>query len=166
MTVSYSVTFLREHKDRWFNHENYIQVMCDHLRSLVRGRCRNHTLRDLWPTLSDQVRSIILGDRPADGTARKGRTFGENGALVAEVEVLATSIEDEEIADLMLKVQTQSVTLQIGDRQAQETLASAKLRAEVEKQNGELASANAQRVALLVDPVSYTHLTLPTILRV
>jgi hypothetical protein len=59
--------------------------------------------------------------------------FAENGSTVTEVEVLSSAIEDKEIAQLMQRVQSQSVTLVIGDRQAQEHLSSATLRAEVEK---------------------------------
>ena len=141
LRVSYSVTFLREYRDKWFVHENYIQMLCEHLRSLVRGRCRVQPLRELWPSLSPLVRDIILGERPADGSGRKGRQFPDNGLLVTEVEVLSSAIEDREIGELMRRVQTESVTLQIGDRQAQESLASARLRAEVERHKLELATA-------------------------
>ena len=147
--VSYSVAFSKDQRDRWFNQENYVQVMCEHLRSLVRGRCRGHALRELWPTLSDQVRDIILGERAADGTGRKGRSFSDIGMHVSEVEVLSSTIEDREIAELMRKVQTQSVTLQIGDRQAQEMVASAKLRAELELQKVELQTTARQQDARL-----------------
>ena len=50
--TSYSVTFQREHRERWFNCENYIQVMCDHLRSIVRSRMRTMPLSALWPQVS------------------------------------------------------------------------------------------------------------------
>ncbi|HEX2571353.1 MAG TPA: hypothetical protein VH877_17475 [Polyangia bacterium] len=149
LRVSYSVAFLREGRDKWFVHENYIQMLCDHLRSLVRGRCRVQPLRELWPSLSPLVRDIILGERPADGSGRKGRQFPENGLLVTEVEVLSSTIEDREIGELMRRVQTESVTLQIGDRQAQESLASARLRAEVERHKLELATAIREQEARL-----------------
>jgi hypothetical protein len=145
--VSYSVTFLREHKAKWFNNENYIQVMCEHLRSLIRGRCRTTPLAVLWPQLPALVRDIVLGERTAEG--RKGRIFAENGSSVTEVEVLQSTIEDSEIAELMQRVQTESVTLVIGDRQSQERLASAKLRGEVDKQSQELQAAARERAAKL-----------------
>ncbi len=143
--VSYSVTFVRDHKDKWFNHENYVQVMVEHLRSLVRGRCRTQTLSALWPRLPDFIRDTILGERADKG--RPGRVSLENGTHVTEVEVLTSTIEDRSIAELMQRVQTQSVTLQIGDRQAQENLASGKLRAEIERQVQELATAAREREA-------------------
>jgi major vault protein len=146
--LSYSVTFLREHKDRWFNHVNYIQVMIEHLRSLVRGRCRTQTLSQLWPRLPDFIRDTILGEKSGD-KPRPGRVFAENGTHVTEVEVLTSTIEDKAIAELMQRVQSQSVTLQIGDRQAQEALASAILRAELEQKAQQLQLEAREREAKL-----------------
>jgi hypothetical protein len=147
--VSYSVMFLREHKDRWFNHENYIQVMIEHLRSLARARCRTLQLSALWPRLPDFIRDTILGER-SEGK-RPGRTFAENGTQVTEVEVLSSIIEDKSIGELMQRVQTQSVTLQIGDRQAQEALVSAKLRTDLERQTQELQQAAREGEARLAE---------------
>ena len=135
--VSLSVTFLLEQKDRWFNHENYIQVLVDHLRSIVRSRCRTLSLSSLWPQIPAVVRDTILGERAAAG-GRPGRPFPENGMTVTEVEVLSADIVDPQIGGLMARVQAEFVTLQIGDRQAQEALTSARLRAEAERQRLEL----------------------------
>jgi major vault protein len=148
--VSYSVTFLPDHKARWFNHVNYIQVMVEHLRSLLRARCRSMALSQLWPRLPDFVRDTILGDK-TDKKARPGRIFEENGTHVTEVEVLTSTIEDKSIAELMQRVQTQSVTLQIGDRQAQEQLISAKLRDEIAQKTQELNTAAREREAKLAE---------------
>lgn len=145
--VSYSVEFLPDHKDRWFNHENYIQFFVDRLRSIIRSRCRSVSLSTLWPQLPSVLRDTLLGERK-DG-ARPGRLFPENGMLLTEVEVLGAEIEDREVAALMQKVQTESVTLAIGDRKAQESLASAKLRADVERQTQELLGEARVRAAKL-----------------
>ena len=145
--VSYSVEFLPDHKDRWFNHENYIQFIVDRLRSIIRSRCRSVSLSTLWPQLPSVLRDTLLGERK-DG-ARPGRLFTENGTLLTEVEVLGAEIEDREVAALMQKVQTESVTLAIGDRKAQESLASAKLRADVERQTQELLGEARVRAAKL-----------------
>ncbi len=146
--TSYTVTFRREERDRWFNCENYIQVMCDHLRSIVRSRTRTVPLSSLWPEIATVVRDTILGPRGEGGEGRrKGRAFDENGMAVTEVEVLEASIEDAAIAQMMQAVQRESVTLTIGDRQAQEMLASAKLRSDLERQTLELQAAAREREA-------------------
>jgi hypothetical protein len=150
--VTYNVTFLREQKDKWFNAENYIQVLCDHLRSIVRSRTRTLPLSSLWPQISAVVRDTILGPRGEGGEAgRKGRYFADNGMLVSEVEILDADIEDGLIAEMMRNVQRESVTLTIGDRQAQETLVSAKLRADLERQRLELQAASKERELQLAE---------------
>jgi hypothetical protein len=149
--VSYSVTFIPEHKAKWWNHENYIQFICDHLRSIVRSRCRTLSLSALWPQIPALVRDTILGERTAGG--RPGRTFAENGTVVTEVEVLSSTIEDPKISELMRRAQGEAVTLQIGDRQAQEALASAKLRSDLERQQQELQAAAREREAKLKEQV-------------
>ncbi|MFO0616246.1 MAG: hypothetical protein U0414_26870 [Polyangiaceae bacterium] len=149
--LSYSVTFLAEHEEKWFNHENYIQVMVDHLRSIIRGRARTVSLSALWPQLPSLIRDVVLGERKEG--ARPGRLFPENGTLVTEVEVLSAEIEDEEVATLMQRMQTESVTLAIGDRKAQEALASARLRAALEIETQALTEAARSREAKLVDLV-------------
>lgn len=148
--VSLSVTFLHDQKDRWFNHENYIQVLADHLRSIVRSRCRTLSLSTLWPQIPAVVRDTILGEKAAGG-ARPGRAFPENGTIVTEVEVLAAEIVDPKIGELMRRVQSEFVQLQIGDRQAEEALTSARLRADLERQRMELAAAAKEREAKLAE---------------
>ncbi|MBI2376217.1 MAG: hypothetical protein HYV07_19645 [Deltaproteobacteria bacterium] len=147
VTVSYEVVFERESRDRWFNHENYVGVLTEHLRSLVRSRCRQIRLIDLWPNVPGLLRDIILGERTEAG--RKGRSFSENGMRVTEVEVLHSVILDDEIATLLDRVQRESVSLVIGDRQVTEQLRSDKLRQEVEKQRGELRRDAEERRAAL-----------------
>ena len=141
--VSLSVTFLPDQRDRWFHHENYIQVLVDHLRSIVRSRCRTLALSTLWPQIPAVVRDTILGERAPGG--RPGRGFPENGMVVTEVEVLSSDIVDPKIGELMARVQVEFVTLQIGDRQAQESLASARLRADAERQRQELVHEARER---------------------
>lgn len=150
--VSYSVTFKKELKDRWFNHENYVQVLCEHLRSLVRSQARLQQLSELWPRLTAVLRDVILGDK-VQGEDRPGRLFKENGMLVTEVEVLTAEILDPRIAELYRAVQREIVSLQIGDRQAQAQLTSARLRDEVDAQRQALDRATHQRKAELAELV-------------
>jgi major vault protein len=144
--VSYRVNFHPDCKERWFNHEDYIGVLTDHLRSLVRSRCRSLALSDLWPNLSTIIRDIILGERQ-EGGGRKGRLFSENGMHVIEVEVLASEILDKEIARLLESVQRESVSLHISDRQTAEQLRSEKLRHNIERERLDLRRETQERQA-------------------
>ncbi|MFT4974569.1 MAG: major vault protein [Myxococcota bacterium] len=147
ITVSYQVTFDPTLKDRWFTHDNYVGVLCDHLRSLGRSRIRQVTLTELWPTIPSVIRDTILGERTEAG--RKGRLFEENGMRVQEVEVLSSTILDREIAVLLETVQRERVSLLISDRQADEQLKSEKLRHEIERQKLEMVQEARSRRATL-----------------
>ncbi|MEM9490911.1 MAG: hypothetical protein AAGC55_17315, partial [Myxococcota bacterium] len=145
--VSYQVNFEPQFKDRWFNHENYVGVMCDHLRSLVRSRARQTALTDLWGNISDVIRDAVLGEKTAEG--RAGRLFEDNGMRVTEVEVLSSEILDKDIAQLLENVQRESVALVIGDRQVSEQLRSEKLRHEIERERTVMRREASERQAAL-----------------
>ncbi|MEL6341837.1 MAG: hypothetical protein AAFV53_01805 [Myxococcota bacterium] len=145
--VGYQVTFDPEHKDRWFTHEDYVAVLTDHIRSLVRSRCRQMSLTELWPRVPSVVRDTVLGEKTDDG--RPGRLFKENGMHVFEVEVLSSEILEPEIADLLEQVQRESVSLHISDQQADEKLRSDKLRHDIERQRMELVREGRERRAAL-----------------
>ncbi len=145
--VSYQVTFDPDLRERWFNHENYVGVLCDHLRSLVRGRARQIALTELWANIPVIIRDVILGEKTAEG--RQGRLFQENGMRVTEVEVLSSEILDKEIAQLLDTVQRESVALVIGDRQISEKLRSEKLRHDIERQRMDMRRESAERKAAL-----------------
>ncbi len=164
LEVSYSVTFRPEARDLWFTHENYVQVLVDHMRSLVRSRSRAFSLMELWPQIPQLLRDTILGEKPTE-SARPGRYFPESGVHVHEVEVLSSSILDDKIAEVMYQMQRQSVSLQIGDREAQEQLRSAQLRDLVEKERLSLDHAQKKRDLELKETIQGLehHLSLQTI---
>lgn len=145
--VSYQVTFDPELKPRWFNHDNYVGLLCDHLRSLVRSRTRQLSLTELWPNIPSVIRDTILGEKTDSG--RSGRLFEENGMRVTEVEVLTSEILDGEIAALFESVQREAVALVIGDGQASEQLRSQKLRHEIEREQLAMKRVGAERKAEL-----------------
>ena len=95
------MTFLRDHRDKWFNAENYIKVLCDHLRSIVRSRTRTLSLSSLWRSLPRWCAIPILGPAKRCRWGVVKDAFAENGMPVHEVEVLDATIEDELIAEMM-----------------------------------------------------------------
>ena len=145
LRVSYRISFEEEYKERWFNHENYVGMVVEHLRSLVRRNCRQMSLTELWPRIPDVVRDIILGERTDEG--RRGRLFDENGLWVTEVEILESVILDDEIGEYLETVQRESVSLQISDRQVSEKLRSEKLRHQIELERMEMKREANERSA-------------------
>ena len=94
--LSYRVNFTGDNK-KWFNVANYVKLMTQHLRSIVRNRVKKITIEDFNNDAADILRDTILG--PAEeGKKRLGKTFSENGMHVYDIEVLNITIGDQEIS--------------------------------------------------------------------
>ena len=90
--VSYSVDFLTDYKDKWFNVQNYVKYMCDRQRSLIRKAAKDYSIEEFYQNYAEIVRNIALDK---DNEETKGRFFEENGMLVHDVEVLGIQIDLE-----------------------------------------------------------------------
>ena len=146
VTVSYTITFLDEYKDMWFNHMNYVQLLANQLRSLLRGNLRKIDFLTLWPRLEDDIRDVVLSTRIGDEGERPGRTFKhDNGMHIHAIDVIDSSIMDDRIAERMQAVQTTSVALRIGDREAEDKLKSEKLRADITDKTRQIAADQHQK---------------------
>ena len=137
--ISYCVNFLDEYKDKWFNVENYVKYLCDHMRSLLKREVKKHNIQDFYANATDIVRNIVL-NKADDNT--EGFLFKENGMLVYDAEVLSIRVE-QLVAKMLNKHQEEliSKTLELSDAEARMTVVQ-KL-AEVERKEAELKNANA-----------------------
>jgi major vault protein len=108
LLLSYRVNFEGD-SARWFNVENYVKFLCDHLRSLLRHAVKQHGVEDFYARAAAVVRDVILGAATADGK-RPGRSFDENGMRVYDVEVLDVSLGDEVIAKMLVEAQHAAVS--------------------------------------------------------
>jgi major vault protein len=103
---------------RWFEVENYVKFLTDHLRSLIRHAVKRHGIEHFYANAVTILRDIVLGVVAEDGK-RPGRRFDENGMRIYDVEVLEVAIGDETIAELLVKAQHAAVqqTLQLAAEQ-------------------------------------------------
>ena len=100
--VSYRVNFEGDH-NRWFNVENYVKFLTDHLRSVVRNAIKRRGIEEFHNEAISIVRDAVLG--PAGPGGRAGRVFEENGMRVYDVDILDVRIGDEEIAQIFTETQ-------------------------------------------------------------
>lgn len=94
--LSYRVNFTGDNK-KWFNVANYVKLMTQHLRSLVRNKVKKITIEDFNNDAADILRDTILG-AAEEGKKRTGKTFIENGMNVYDIEVLNITIGDTDIS--------------------------------------------------------------------
>ncbi|PKL76008.1 MAG: hypothetical protein CVV27_12475 [Candidatus Melainabacteria bacterium HGW-Melainabacteria-1] len=111
--LSYRVNFEGE-PNQWFDVENYVKFLTEHMRSLVRNAVKQLGVDAFYSNSIDILRNTVLGSS-VDGE-RRGRLFPENGMRVYDVEVLKVALADAEVENMLVKAQRSVVeqTLQLG----------------------------------------------------
>ncbi len=142
---------------RWFDVENYVKLVSDHVRSVVKAAVRRKTIEELYADPTSVVRDTVLGQKGEQD--RPGMMFEENGFVVNEVELLGFAIPDARIAQILQNTQHQVVEsniavallekkIQIEKRQ--EALEQERVRAASETQKVKL-ELNAEYEKLVAD---------------
>ena len=143
LQLSYRVNFEGD-PARWFEVENYVKFLTDHLRSLIRHAVKRHGIEHFYANSVAILRDIILGVPGEDGK-RPGRRFDENGMRIYDVEVLEVAIGDDTIAGLLVKAQHAAVqqTLQLAGEQRR--LEATRQAEAISQQIAELQSETRQK---------------------
>lgn len=144
LKVSYRVNFEGD-PNKWFAVDNYVKLLCDHIRSVLKSAVRKMPIKDFYANSISVVRDVILGVNTGDGVARKGMTFSENGMRVIDVDVLGTVIADPNISRELVMAQHDAIakTLELENSTRQVELDKA-----VEALKREAAMALAETAAL------------------
>lgn len=119
--VSYRVNFEGD-PDHWFNVENYVKFLTDHLRSVVRNAVKRKGIEEFHSDAIAIVRDAVLGVSSASG--RPGRNFEENGMRVYDVDILDVQIGDAAIAKMFQETQHDVVRQAIKLAQEEQALAA------------------------------------------
>jgi major vault protein len=118
--LSYRVNFVDDNKV-WFNVANYVKLMTQHLRSVIRNEVHNYKIEEFNAKAANIVRDIVLGDKN-DAGKREGKLFSENNMHVYDVEVLDVKIKDENVGYLLRDSQISTVKRNLEKRTAKEEL--------------------------------------------
>jgi len=145
--LSYRVSFDGD-PQQWFNVENYVKFLTEHLRSLLRGAIKQRAVQEFHPNAVALVRDAVLGAQ-AEGGTRPGRRFDENGMRVYDVEVLGVEIGDEGIETLLVGAQHAVVEQTLTLDEERRRLELTREREEIERQVQAIqAATRGQSLAL------------------
>jgi major vault protein len=133
---------------KWFEVENYVKLLCDHVRSVLKGLVKKHTIESFYAGAVDIIRDAILG-KPDDKGSRKGMLYGENGMRVTDVEVLDVVIGDDRIAALLEQAQHEAVESNITLLRSARYLEVVKKQEDISRQEAEAKFTTAKRKAEL-----------------
>ncbi len=103
LKLSHRVSFEGD-PEKWFDVENYVKFLCDHVRSVLKGAVKRVTVENFYESAVDFVRDTVLGVSE-DGKGRPGMAFEENGMHILDIEVLTIEIVDKAVAQLIAEAQ-------------------------------------------------------------
>jgi major vault protein len=151
LTLSYRVNFEGD-PARWFDVENYVKFLCDHLRSLIRHAVKQHGIERFYGEAAAVIRDAVLG--AAVEGKRSGRSFPENGMRIYDVEVLDVKIGDEMIAEHLVEAQHSVVQSTLALAAEQRRLSYTRETEAINQQVAEVQSQTRQRsLSLKTDEV-------------
>ena len=137
---------------RWFEVENYVKFLCDHVRSVLKGFVRKQTVETFSSAAIDLVRDCVLG-KPAEAQGgkpeRPGMRFAENGMHVTDVEVLDVTIDDARIAELLQQAQHEAVESNITLLRSSRHLDVTRRQEEIEREESAARAETARQKAQL-----------------
>ena len=110
INMSYRVNFEAEtdaQKEKWFEVDNYIKLLCDNIRSILKNCIRGHEIHSFFSQSIAIIRDVLLGKK--EGDSRHGRYFSENCMRLIDVEVLGIHIDDKRIAAKLQEAQNFAV---------------------------------------------------------
>ncbi|KKK76346.1 hypothetical protein LCGC14_2864590, partial [marine sediment metagenome] len=84
----------------WFNVDNYVQYMCDHMRSLIGNQVRQDDIQNFYSNAVERLRDIVLGTK-VEGESRANKHFEENGMEIYDLEVISIKFVDRDIEYLL-----------------------------------------------------------------
>ncbi len=141
---------------RWFAVENYVKLMCDHVRSVLKGQLRKLAVEDLYANSTDRVRDAILG-KSSEGK-RTGMAFTANGMRIVDVDVLKVVLQDDKIRALLDAQQHDVVRSNIDLSNLTRELAVTRQREVISRETAEVKAQTKMRQDELAREVATSEL--------
>jgi major vault protein len=107
LNLSYRVNF-EGLPENWFNVENYVKFLTDHMRSVIRNAVKSYGVQEFYGAAISIIRDTVLGIHQ-ENESRPGRAFEENGMRIYDVEVLDVVLGNNMIEELLMQAQHTAV---------------------------------------------------------
>jgi len=144
-----SVDFDPNHKDSWFNVDDYVFLVCEEVRSRMRGGLLATSISDLSTDYVEIIRDIVLGSKPSEAkvgvsTHRPGIAFPRFGATLVDININGFEILDERLQHQLRELQMSGITESVLTRKAQIALEGEQRRSSIERDKATLLGDNAK----------------------
>ena len=118
--LAYRVSFEGD-QDKWFNVNDYVALLTDHMRSVLRNEIQKYGIEEFWNNKIDIIRDSELGEKP-DDDSRPGRLFSQNGMRIYDVDVKETIINDKSISELLVDAKHETIRQKLNLEQGRREL--------------------------------------------
>lgn len=152
-SVQYTLTvdFEEANQNSWFNVDDYVFLVCEEVRSRLRGGLLSTPISELSTDYVEIIRDIVLGTKPiveppkgdanvltklADYIAphRPGISFPRFGARLVDININAFEIKDPKLQAQLRTLQMAGINESVQTRTARITLEGSKTRAEIDRE--------------------------------
>lgn len=140
--LSYRINFTGN-PELWFNVENYVKFLTEHLRSLVRNAVKRLGVEGFYSKSSEILRDIVLGS--AEDGKRPGRHFEENGMHIYDVEILNVKLVDHEVEHMLIQAQRSVVEQTLSISAERRRLTHVQEEEEIQRQIAQTRSESRQQ---------------------
>lgn len=106
--LAYRVNFEGDNGS-WFNVDNYVKFLCDHMRSKVRNSVQKLGIEEFYGNHTEILRDVIVGKSAGEGKGRPGTTFAENGMRIYDVEILNVAMQNAEVEKMLTSAQREVI---------------------------------------------------------
>lgn len=147
-----SVDFDQAHQESWFNVDDYVFLVCEEVRSRLRGGLLATSISDLSTNYVEIIRDIVLGTKPLPpvdpdkitGTEvltrmaemisphRPGINFPRFGATLVDININGFQILDARLQDQLRRLQLSGIEESVKTRQAETVFEGLQRRSEIE----------------------------------
>jgi major vault protein len=106
VAIAYRISFEGDDPRRWFNVDNYVKYLCDHMRSRIRAAVQRVGVEEFYHQHTEIIRKIVLGESTENNLDDKTPNFfPENAMRVYDVEVLGLVLKNKEVERLLMQAQ-------------------------------------------------------------
>jgi len=147
LVLSYRVNFEGD-PEAWFNVDDYVGLLTDHMRSVLRNEVQNYGIKDFWENKIDILRNCVLGVS-SKSKPRAGRLFEQNGMRIYDLDFVDANIEDASMADALITSQHDSIRLDLELERNRKNLSSFEANEEIKRSRNETSEATSKQTAEL-----------------
>lgn len=113
VNIRMRVNFDPSKKELWFSEKNYIKLLTDRTRSIIRDLGLTTGISELFAKNSLLIKDALLG-KEVDGV-RPGMEFSSNGMVMDDIDVTDFTILDDEIRKSIVHAQQKTLQFSIRD---------------------------------------------------